>query len=115
MIKVTPEEPHPTEIFRRMYDEPIHPKNLWLKEPPRRHADVDEVYRANIERLVARGSFTLPARSFPGARYIPAGDPADEDEWEKLRELWTGPADEGESSGAGSCTELTPLGAALLP
>ena len=77
-----------TEIFRRMYDEPIHPKNLWLKEDPLRHAEVDEVYRANIERLVERGSFTRPARSFPGARYIPAGDTPDEEEWENLRELW---------------------------
>jgi len=63
-----------TEIFRRMYDEPIHPKNLWLKEEPLRHAEVDEVYRANIERLVARGRFTRPSRSFPGARYIPGGE-----------------------------------------
>ena len=27
--------------------------------------DVDEIYRANIGRLVARGSFTPPARAFP--------------------------------------------------
>jgi len=80
-----------TEIFRRMYDEPIHPKNLWLKEEPLRHAEVDEVYRANIERLVARGSFTRPSRSFPGARYIPAGGSPDDEEWENLRELWADP------------------------
>ncbi len=82
-----------TEIFRRMYDEPIHPKNLWLKEDPLRHAEVDEVYRANIERLVARGSFTRPSRSFPGARYVPAGESPDEEEWENLRELWADPDD----------------------
>jgi beta-ureidopropionase len=84
-----------TELFRRMYEEPIHPKNLWLKEDPRRHAEVDDVYRANIERLVERGSFTRPARTFPGARYIPAGDTPDEEEWENLRELWSEPDDPG--------------------
>jgi len=80
-----------TEIFRHMYDEPIHPKNLWLKEDPLRHAEVDEVYRANIERLIERGSFTPPSRSFPGARYIPAGETSDEEEWENLRALWADP------------------------
>ena len=23
-----------TEIFRHMYDQPIHPKNLWLEQEP---------------------------------------------------------------------------------
>ena len=54
-----------TEIFRRMYEEPVHPKNLWLSDEPPRHAEVDEIYRANIGRLVARGSYTPPARNFP--------------------------------------------------
>ena len=27
-----------TEVFRRMYEEPIHPKNLWLEQDPKRHA-----------------------------------------------------------------------------
>jgi len=80
-----------TEVFRRMYEEPIHPKNLWLNEEPLRHADVDEIYRANIARLVSRGSFTPPALAFGGARYMPPGDSADEDEWEHLRELWSEP------------------------
>jgi hypothetical protein len=77
-----------TEIFRHMYDEPIHPRNLWLNDEPRRHADVDEVYRANIGRLIARGSFTRPAQAFPGARYIPPGQSPDEDSWEQIRDLW---------------------------
>jgi hypothetical protein len=77
-----------TEIFRRMYEEPVHPKNLWLATEPRQHAEVDEIYRANIARLISRGSFTAPAQSFPGARYIaPAEDP-DEAEWEQVRDLW---------------------------
>jgi hypothetical protein len=78
-----------TEVFRRMYEEPIHPKNLWLNEEPLRHADVDEIYRANIARLVSRGSYTPPARTFPGARYIPG----EQDEWEQLRDLWPAPGE----------------------
>jgi hypothetical protein len=83
-----------TEIFRRMYCEPVHPKNLWLDDEPLRHADVDEIYRANIGRLLARGSFTAPARAFPGARYIPPGDDPEESSWERLRRLW--PPSDGE-------------------
>ena len=63
-----------TEIFRRMYEEPIHPANLWLEQHPKSHAEVDEVYRDNIERLIERGTFTPPAHAFPGARYIPTDD-----------------------------------------
>ena len=55
-----------TEVFRRMYDEPIHPANLWLEQDPKRHADVDEVYRDNIRRLIDRGTFTPPAVRPPG-------------------------------------------------
>jgi hypothetical protein len=87
------------EIFRRMYDEPVHPKNLWLDAEPRQHADVDEIYRANIDRLVARGSFTRPARAFPGARYIAAAGSPDEADWEHLRGLWSPPAGPGEPDG----------------
>ena len=50
-----------TEVFRRMYEEPIHPKNLWMERDPMSHAEVDEVYRGNIDRLVERGAFTPPA------------------------------------------------------
>ena len=46
-----------TEVFRRMYEKPVHPKNLWLEQDPQRHAEVDEIYRNNIETLAiaARG------------------------------------------------------------
>jgi hypothetical protein len=53
--------------------------------------DVDEIYRANIGRLVARGSFTPPARAFPGARYMPPAESADEADWEQVRGLWQPP------------------------
>jgi predicted amidohydrolase len=83
-----------TEIFQRMYAEPIHPKNLWLNDEPLQHAEVDEVYRANIGRLIARGSYTPPAQAFPGARYFPPAESADETEWEQVRGLWPPPGEE---------------------
>lgn len=83
-----------TEIFRRVYEEPVHPKNLWLNAEPLQHADVDEIYRANIGRLVARGSFTPPAQAFPGARYIAPTESPDEADWEHVRSLWSPPAED---------------------
>ena len=78
-----------TELFKGMYDEPIHPRNLWLHDEPLGHAEVDEVYRANIRRLQERGAWTPPAVAHEGARYIPAapGDPGEA--WAMLKaELW---------------------------
>lgn len=78
-----------TELFKNMYDEPIHPINLWLKDEPKSHAEVDEVYRDNIKRLQKRGSWTPPFTKHPGARYVPAvpGDPGEA--WEAIKaELW---------------------------
>ena len=78
-----------TELFKDMYDEPIHPKNLWLKDEPKSHAEVDEVYRDNIKRLQRRGSWTPPFTKHEGARYVPAvpGDPGEA--WETIKaELW---------------------------
>jgi len=77
-----------------MYAEPVHPKNLWLNDEPLQHAEVDDVYRANIARLVARGSYTPPAQTFPGARYIPLTEPADEAGWEQVRGLWPPPGEQ---------------------
>lgn len=62
-----------TELFRDMYDAPIHPKNLWLDQEPVLHAEADEIYRANIARLIERGSYTWPAHRFPGAGIAPTG------------------------------------------
>jgi beta-ureidopropionase len=76
------------ELFRRMYERSIHPPNLWLDREPARHAEVDKIYRANIDRLLARGAYTAPARRFTGARHLPASpDPADT-EWPTVRKLW---------------------------
>ncbi len=62
-----------TELFRDMYDAPIHPRNLWLDQEPVRHAEADDIYRANIGRLIERGSYTRPAHRFPGAGIAPTG------------------------------------------
>jgi predicted amidohydrolase len=80
-----------TEVFRRMYEEPIHPANLWLERDPKRHADVDKVYRANIKRLIDRGTYTPPAHSFRGARYTPMedGSKTGEEEWAEAKDLWS--------------------------
>jgi predicted amidohydrolase len=77
-----------TEVFRRMYEEPIHPANLWLEQDPLSHAEVDEIYRGNIERLLERGVYTAPSRSFPGARYIAPDDEPPAEAWEGAKHLW---------------------------
>jgi beta-ureidopropionase len=77
-----------TEVFRTMYDQPIHPKNLWLSNDPSHHADVDEVYRDNIKRLIERGTFTPPATAFPGAQFQSMGGSAPAEEWERTKRLW---------------------------
>ena len=76
------------ELFRRMYEEPIHPKNLWLERSrsstPRSTRSTARTSAGCIER----GTFTAPARRFAGARYIaPSDDPAETD-WESIRNLW---------------------------
>jgi len=77
-----------TEIFRKMYEQPIHPKNLWLQQDPQRHAQVDEVYRDNIRRLLQRGAFTQPAHSFPGAHFQSGAASPEEEQWENIKTLW---------------------------
>jgi len=78
-----------TELFSRMYEKPIHPKNLWLKDEPKSHAEVDEIYRANIQRLVDRGTWTRPSVEHPGCRYQPAGD--DGTSWDETKKKLWGP------------------------
>jgi predicted amidohydrolase len=81
-----------TEVFRRMYEEPIHPANLWMEQDPKRHAEVDKVYRANIKRLIDRGTFTPPAVAHKGAKYFPMGDGSQtgDEEWADVKSLWFG-------------------------
>ena len=78
-----------TELYKGMYEEPIHPKNLWLNDEPKHHAEVDDIYRANIQRLIDRGTWTRPAFEHPGARFQPAGD--DNASWEEIKQRLWGP------------------------
>jgi len=77
-----------TELFKRMYDEPIHPRNLWMTTDPLQHAEVDEIYRGNIERLIERGTWTAPAQIFEGAHFQPGDSDPKSGNWENLKELW---------------------------
>jgi predicted amidohydrolase len=77
-----------TEVFRKMYEQPIHPKNLWLEQDPLRHEEVDEIYRANIRRLIQRGTFTEPAHTFPGAHFQSGASSPEEEQWENIKTLW---------------------------
>jgi hypothetical protein len=78
-----------TELYRRMYEHPIFPKDLAMRKPPGSHAEVDEVYRDSIARLVERGIYTLPAHPQPGPHYVPSAS-TPEEEWESVRHLWDG-------------------------
>ena len=77
-----------TEIFRKMYEQSIHPKNLWIKKDPMSHEKVDEIYRANIRCLIKRGSYTPPADTFPSAHYQSGTSSPEEEEWENIKTLW---------------------------
>ncbi|MGQ9617281.1 MAG: nitrilase-related carbon-nitrogen hydrolase [Spirochaetota bacterium] len=77
-----------TELFRKMYDQPIHPKNLWIEEEPAGNERIDEIYRSNIKKLIERGAYTPPAHEFPGCRYIPAAMRPEEMQWEQIKKLW---------------------------
>jgi len=77
-----------TELFSRLYERPIHPRNLWMHRDPGLHAEVDEIYRANIERLYERGTWERPANAFPGARYLPPSESPEETSWVNVRAMW---------------------------
>src|SRR5690348_4858500 len=77
-----------TEVFRRMYEEPIHPANLWLEQEPLTHERVDEVYRANIQTLIDRGTYTPPAVKHAGVRY--QGNATTAEQWAEIKHFWDG-------------------------
>jgi hypothetical protein len=43
-----------TEIFKKLYDQEIWPKNL----PPMKHADAGEVFKETIKKLIDSGIYT---------------------------------------------------------
>ena len=75
-----------TELFKSMYDQPIHPKDLWLENAPAHHAEVDDIYRGNIQRLIDRGAYTPPADDAPGAHY--QSEAMDEAAWRAFAKMW---------------------------
>ncbi|MFT7262311.1 MAG: beta-ureidopropionase [Halioglobus sp.] len=78
-----------TELFKDMYSEPIHPKNLWMTEDPAHHNAVDKIYRQNIETLYERGTWTRPYHKFEGATLLPEGDKGtSEDKWREIQQMW---------------------------
>jgi len=76
------------ELFKKMYDTPIHPKNLWLNNTPVRHEEADKIYRQNIKGLLDRGVYTAPAYEHEGVRYT--GQAMSEEEWREMQKLWDG-------------------------
>lgn len=84
-----------TELFRKMYEQPIHPKNLWLEQDPLRHAEVDEIYRDNIRRLIERGAFVEPAHKFQGAHFQSGAASPEEEQWKNIKTLWDNWGEEG--------------------
>lgn len=74
------------ELFKKMYDTPIYPKNLWLEKEPVQHEEADAIYRDSIERLIERGVYEAPAYRQQGVRYT--GQATDEAQWRELQKLW---------------------------
>ena len=77
-----------TELFQKMYDTPIFPKNLWMEQNPVHHEEADKIYRKSIRSLIERGVYTLPSYEHEGVRYT--GQATYEEEWRELQKLWEG-------------------------
>lgn len=79
-----------TELFREMYSQPIHPKNLWLDQDPLHHQEVDNVYRQNIKSLYERSTWTRPAVRHPGAKLLPESvHGTSAEQWAEVRKMWS--------------------------
>jgi predicted amidohydrolase len=79
-----------TEIFKRMYEKPIHPKNMWVEEDPLQHEEHDHVFRENIKRLQDRGVYTRPHTCYQGSQFVHPMEDRKMRAWEKMRELFWG-------------------------
>lgn len=77
-----------TELFKKMYDQPIYPKNLWLNQEPVHHKEADKIYRQSIANLIERGIYTPPAYPHMGVTYTGAITTAED--WQELKKLWDG-------------------------
>jgi predicted amidohydrolase len=78
-----------TELFKNMYENPIHPKNLWMKREPACHAEVDEIYRDNIRLLIERGTWTKPAVEHEGCRFQSSTKNLGQEDWSSVKKLWS--------------------------
>ena len=76
------------EIFKKIYETPIYPKNLWMEQNPQRHAEVDHYYKESIEHLIERGVYAEPAYRHEGVKYT--GEATSEEEWREIQKLWDG-------------------------
>jgi hypothetical protein len=79
-----------TEIFKRMYEKPIHPKNMWIDKEPLQHEDHDEIFRQNIKKLQERGVYTPPATHYGGSKFIHPVEDRKMRAWEKMKALFWG-------------------------
>lgn len=50
-----------TEIYQKVYERSIWPKNLAAQEPPGKHAEVEGIYMHTVTELQKRGCFFTPA------------------------------------------------------
>lgn len=80
-----------TELFQEMYQQPIHPKNLWLDQEPFHHNEVDKIYRQNIESLYERGAWTRPHAQHEGAKLLPEEDVdgMTAEQWQDVKKMWS--------------------------
>lgn len=79
-----------TELFQEMYQQSIHPKNLWMNQEPQHHLEVDKVYRENIEKLYERGTWTRPHSTHEGAKMMPEGESGTTaEQWAEIKKMWS--------------------------
>ena len=58
-----------TEQFRCIYEKPIYPKNLCLKEPPAgHHEDHDKIRRSVMKNMMERGLYKAPTHANPAPK-----------------------------------------------
>jgi hypothetical protein len=59
-----------TEQYRCIYEQPIYPKNLCLKDPPGHHDDHDQIRRGVMKNMMEKGLYKAPAHANAGTKTI---------------------------------------------
>ena len=80
-----------TEIFKRMYEKPIHPRNMRIDKEPLLHEDHDKIFRENIKMLPKQGVYTQPTKHYEGSKFI---HPVKNRKMRGLENFWGGNTDE---------------------